>query len=88
MSEWKEGAAKRRDERHTALEVRAPASNKKDTRKWCRGKVGREHKLACTDHNSIKGWKILACTECGKHIDYYWPCSWWPDPKPAPGWVR
>lgn len=40
MSEWKESGIKRRDERHTAVEVRAPGGSKKNMRKWCRGKVG------------------------------------------------
>ena len=88
MGEWKERANKRRDERHTALEVRAPSSNKKDTKKWCRGRVGREHKLACIGHNRIKDWKILACTECGKHMDHYWPNPWRKSDEPAPEWVQ
>jgi hypothetical protein len=90
MSEWRERANRRRDERHTAIPDDAPRSKpgNKNTKKWCKGKVGREHKPICIDHNSIKDWKILACTECGKHLDYYWPCRWWGEPHPAPAWVR
>jgi hypothetical protein len=87
MSEYRERANKRRDERHTIGDIRAPASTKKDTKKWCRGKVGRKHKPECRD-GQLQGWKNLVCTECGKHLDYYWPMRWRPImDQPKPAWV-
>lgn len=48
-------------------EVRSYPSHKKDTKRWCRGKVGVEH---------IPEWVknpymyVYACTSCGKHFDF------------------
>ena len=48
MSDWKESSLKRRDARQTKVPViRPPGGSKKDTKKWCRGVVGREHELVC-----------------------------------------
>jgi hypothetical protein len=48
-----------------------PRGNKRDTRKWCKGKVGVRHSL---------DWKIFMrtiwvwyCTKCGKKV------RWWDD---------
>jgi hypothetical protein len=53
--------------------------SRKDTKKWCRGKVGLEHKSKWVnsftfrypnvpgDHSGFPG-EIQICTECGKHI--------------------
>ena len=90
MSDWKLRGIKRRDERATKAEVRAPTSNKKNTKKWCRGVVGREHVLACRDHHSLPNWKELACTKCGKVLDYWCgPTKYftWLKDKPKPAWV-
>jgi hypothetical protein len=90
MGEWQESSNRRRNARQTVLPViRPPAASGKNTKKWCRGKVGREHKPQCINHNSIKGWKILACTECGKHLDFWWPMIWRPKDEQAkpPAWV-
>jgi hypothetical protein len=90
MSDWRERANRRRDERHTAIpdDAPRPKPGSKNTKKWCKGKVGREHKPECRDGH-IQGWKNLVCTECGKHLDYYWPIRWRPlmGDQPRPAWV-
>ncbi len=42
MSDWKEGAIKRRDARHTKSSDghKTTVPNKRNTKKWCKGKVG------------------------------------------------
>lgn len=51
-------------------------SKSKDTKKWCRGKVGIEHKMAWVDpypnqYTRIRGvWYDYLCAECGKKFDY------------------
>lgn len=59
---------------------------KKDTRQWCKGKVGREHKpewvrthMGWPFHNDAKPWYTLACKACGKHLDRCWP--WLGEPE-------
>lgn len=43
MSDWKISAAARRDERATKREPEPEPHGRKSTRRWCKGKVGREH---------------------------------------------
>jgi hypothetical protein len=89
-SEWKLRGVKRRDERHTKDEnIRPTSSNKKNTKKWCRGVVGREHKLACKDVDFYRFKnKVLACTECGKQVDWWSePPLFWRSTRPKPDWV-
>lgn len=81
MSEWKEGAIKRRDFRAAkdSPEVPKPGHRKKDTKNWCRGKVGTPHSFRRTmDHWAARTtWSlwvhskkttniIFRCTNCGK----------------------
>lgn len=90
MSDWKIGAAKRRDARATKISDESKAGSnkkdsKKDTKKWCRGKVGVEHVLKCFKYSELKltgsdfrgtcfsKWRILACVECGKELKCYIP---------------
>ena len=64
-----------------------PRSNKKDTKHWCRGKVGRTHKLEWinwpNEHYSkwhadrgVEHCKVRACTVCGKQFEICWNSSW------------
>lgn len=96
MGDWKERSVKRRDDRQAkAPEIRAPGRSNKDTKRWCRGKVGREHKPECVDYNKWKnqasnfatGWKVLLCSECGKELDYYWPAPWGKTKSIPPDWA-
>lgn len=104
MSDWKKGAAARRDARNIKdpNDTPKPGASKKDTKKWCRGKVGVEHKPECRDYQDVKnsfrghalgdkmfqGWKLLICTTCGKELDHYYPMTFaGREPKPPPPWV-
>lgn len=98
MSAWKERAIARRDERQTKVQsVRPPAPSKKNTKKWCRGKVGREHKPVCVPYDEwenrpegsefAKDWKLLVCSECEKQLDYWWPTRLFKDSRPQPDWT-
>lgn len=41
---------------------------KKDTRRWCKGKVGVEHAFELIEHHKSRwfSFKIYKCTNCGK----------------------
>lgn len=63
------------------------APSKKDTKHWCKGKIGREHKLAWIDHpgfmltewqrdHNIEPLKLKRCSTCGKHFDVCWNSTW------------
>jgi hypothetical protein len=87
---WQESSNARRESRQSkpVAEVPRPAPAKKDTKRWCGGKVGREHKPECFDYGQLKspervgltgvtglykGWKVLACTVCGKELKHHMP---------------
>ncbi len=64
-----------------------PSHSKKDTKHWCKGKVGREHKLEWIDapnqhysewmrQHDIERYKIRTCTVCGKQFEYCWNSTW------------
>jgi hypothetical protein len=74
---WKASGVKRRDFSHTHNGPDVAPSGKskyKDTKRWCRGKVGREHvwvpneKYARYEHTSF--WHVFSlavkCENCGK----------------------
>ena len=97
-SDWKESARKRHIERHTALpEIRPPGGSRKNTRKWCKGVKGREHKSVCRSYAEIQNsvergewsreWRVLVCTNCGKHLDNYWPMPRFKLKTLKPDWV-
>lgn len=49
--------------------------SKKNTKRWCKGKVGKEHQpvwVGRQDRLSI--WLKYTCQECGKILDHWW--SW------------
>lgn len=95
MVDWKDSARKRREVRQAKpLDAPIPFRSVKDTKKWCKGKVGREHKPTCfVDNKSYytvvkKQPRILACSACGVTLGYWepWPLmKKWKTPKPA--WV-
>lgn len=44
----------------------------KDTKKWCKGKIGVEHQLKCMVFSDLLDKsRALVCTECGKRLAYY-----------------
>jgi hypothetical protein len=103
MSDWNERAVKRRDARHTKGpdDKIKPTPAKKNTKKWCRGKVGIEHKPVCRDYSEVKrtglemfgrkvnlykGWKLLVCAACGKELATYYPFG--SDKRNPPEWAQ
>lgn len=95
MDDWKDGANKRRDERNSkepeTHQKAKPA--KKDTKKWCAGKVGREHTLEVKNYSEGKGWGpifgnwwVQYCSTCGKDFESYRPFSGLTS-KPPPKWL-
>lgn len=97
MSDWRERANKRRDERQTKVpNIRAPNGSRKDTKRWCRGVVGREHKPVCVSYNELKHsdasypkeWRVLVCETCRREMDYYWPSPFHLEPVQKPDWVK
>jgi hypothetical protein len=99
---WKARANKRRDARATKTpDTAAPHRSSKNTKKWCKGKVGVEHKPKCVDYADAKiaakdingrpigfykGWKLLICTTCGKELEHYYPFR--QSEKKPPEWVK
>jgi hypothetical protein len=91
MSEWKESAARRRDVRHAKdpKETVKAGPGRKDTKRWCRGKVGVPHKAKLvlvgqiSPALTITEWQRYECAECGKKL--------WlllrPGPGKGPAWV-
>lgn len=91
MSEWKKGAADRRDARATKSpeEIPKATAQKKDTKRWCGGHEGRDHKPACfKEPRGFTGeteWYKLCCTVCGKVLDYW--SNWFGQRRPRPEWA-
>ncbi len=95
MSDRKQDAVKRRDTRATKSEETTPGKGrKKDTKRWCLGKPGREHVGVCMRASPfvIRGRDIraedrqLCCSVCGRVLATYYGGSWFglrgPNPKP------
>lgn len=87
MSEWKQGAVERRDARHVHDEPgRTPPSRRKNTRRWCKGKVGRAHTPAwgratpfvmpSTGVNTRHNDRVFRCTRCGKEMGQWFDDRW------------
>lgn len=98
MTNRRQQSAARRDTRsvHSEPQVGKHHSSK-DTRRWCRGIVGREHQPKCVQHVDAfpcPEWRDYTCTVCGKVLARYWPFIRWhqdgtlvePLP-PKPSWV-
>jgi hypothetical protein len=92
MSDWKEGALKRRDARQTKAsdEHKTTSLKKRNTKKWCKGRFNIEHKVECQLYNEAKklsykhyrSWRLLVCTVCGKELEAYYG-----NKKHKPDWV-
>lgn len=81
MSDWRESANKRRDERQTKVEPRAHARRKPNRKKWCKGKVGIPHKAVWQKRRPWvlpsgtdvhKNDREYVCAVCKKVLDYWW----------------
>jgi len=77
VTERAKRAARIRDARNNREEVRAPSGSRKNTRKWCRGVVGRQHEPEIRDYAEYKkvsprifsGWRVVICKNCGKELE-------------------
>lgn len=65
-SEWRESGAVKRDMRHDASQPDRikPLHQTKNTKKWCKGKVGRPHQ-----------WQRSEKTYFGRFVTVMWTCS-------------
>lgn len=81
-----------RDARHVHNGPSVPKHRSgKDTKRWCFGKVGREHEYRCFAQNIGTGageirYYALCCSHCGKEKARWWP-NLWPGRNPKPDWV-
>lgn len=93
MSDWKKAANKRRGIRQDKPDDAAvkPAGKCKNTKRWCKGKVGVDHEPKCMLYKNARPegythyWRELVCSKCGKILAYYYPSYRSLEPKPA--WV-
>lgn len=62
----------------------AAHKSKKNTKQWCKGKVGVEHQPKCFVYGFGGDGRALACTVCGKQL-----AVWYRDflNVPRPSWV-
>ena len=70
-SSWKSSSIKRRDFRHDPSQPqRTKFSRKKDTKKWCKGRVGEVHELELKESTTFLmwAWDYYKCTRCGKKV--------------------
>lgn len=65
---WRASGIKKRDARHTHDEPAVKPKSKKNTNKWCKGKVGVLHDIVWQDVKSFLGysWRSGSCLRCGK----------------------
>ena len=98
-SSWRERANVRRSERQTAVpdDHKTRGVSKRDTKRWCKGKVGVEHKLVVKPRSEIAGkahyqilttsekWLIRYCESCGKEVAWWYPMGGMKREPPA--WV-
>ena len=55
----------------------------KNRKKWCGGKVGREHDPMWEDNKRVNSnsvcWYEYICQRCHKSLDTYWRFEQWPE---------
>lgn len=78
---WMAGSVLRRDARQVRDNPEVKHPGKKNTRKWCKGKIGREHLVATREWMPGKSWNHRQhledyCVHCGKVMRF-----WWEQPK-------
>lgn len=96
------GVAVRKAARQTLVDD-APKTrsvpNRRNTRRWCKGKVGAEHKSVVGTWRALKhtggrdfhgtlfhGGLIRYCSECGKEIETFLPMRG--SSRPTPDWAE
>jgi hypothetical protein len=91
---YKETATERRDDRSAKDEIKEkPLHKKKNTKKFCKGKIGKEHELEVRNYSDLnkrsfpvnKDWKILMCKNCGEELDVYFPIF---EDEIPPDWAK
>lgn len=92
---WKTESAARRDERSTKDEEpeRARSHAKKDRKRWCGGREGREHTPKAIRRSELEKFRalgswlggsiILFCEKCGKELE-----TWYGGKQTRPEWVK
>lgn len=70
---WKASGIKRRDFRSSKEDPeinRHTGNRKKNTKKWCKGKVGKQH---IPVHLKVDLWHhVTLCQTCSKQLEYFW----------------
>lgn len=56
--------SKRWYSRHKAMSTKK--ASKKDTKRWCKGKTGREHVWSYYKRFEFSNWVVFRCVNCGK----------------------
>lgn len=70
---WKASGIRRRDFRSSKEEPeinRHMGNRKKNTKKWCKGKVGKKHTVE--GHRMERYCHVDFCTVCRKDMKHYW----------------
>lgn len=93
---WHAGGVIARDARHEkSPDNTAKHLSKKNTKRWCKGKVGREHQGEWVRYYELKhdggrmgkcNWRIFVCKRCQKHLNRSYPWGFVRNPK-GPGWL-
>lgn len=68
-SSWKSGGVRAKDTRNARDDLKeAPKTKKKNTKQWCKGKIGVEHEPIIKDGHwyNIE----LRCKKCEKKLDW------------------
>lgn len=88
--DWNARANARRDFRATKVpETPGPGKgSRKDTKRWCKGKVGREHVGVCMNRYEkyLIEWRELVCKNCGRRLDTYYGGLFIGQGGPKPDW--
>jgi hypothetical protein len=95
-SDYAESARKRKLHRQAPATSDVPQAPpaRKNTKRWCGGKQGREHQPKCFRKNHygrVSHFYSYCCTQCGKELDSWfdreaagWGIGW---ESPRPDWV-
>lgn len=87
-SSYKAASIKRREYRQSPIiDDKVAKKSKKDTKKWCRGKIGVPHEFEMeiprNSRGILLGFRIDVCKNCGKHgrnMEHYCKtCALWLD---------
>lgn len=85
-SNWNAGGIQRRDYRHTSVDGVTKHKAKKNTKRWCRGKVGVEHEFENIIPQNMRTFaymKMDVCKNCKYHSSknmkfHCKQCGWYP----------